>query len=369
MFAILLLLGCLHACSAASPPRWHELHGYTFEKFIADFNKSYGEKETVWRRALFQRELMEVVRHNKMAEATWRAGINKFSDWTEGEKKALRGYNAAAGQAARGGAVAELVQSIKNPQRPASVDWRKASPPILTSVKDQGGCGSCWTFAAAETIESAWALQTGDLQDLSEQQIASCAKNPRHCGGTGGCEGGTAQIAYQHVIDAGGIASEWVYPYSSYDGQDHTCAMPKRFAASLSGFVNVKSNNEDALMDAVAKGPVAVSVDANAWPRYESGIFTGCNDTDPDIDHAVVAVGYGLDDESGQEYWIIRNSWSPSWGEKGYIRLQKGSGTCAWDTKPQDGSGCEGGPPRVYTCGACAVLYDTTYPIVNASKL
>lgn len=127
------------------------------------------------------------------------------------------------------------------------------------------------------------------------------------------------------------------------------------------------SNSYADLQNTVATvGPVAVSVAAGTWARYESGVFGGCNATDPIIDHAVQAVGYGTDPDGG-DYWLIRNSWSTSWGEDGYIRIprQGKNAKCATDTDPSGGSGCNNGPPTVEVCGACGVLYDSAYPIIG----
>ena len=117
-------------------------------------------------------------------------------------------------------------------------------------------------------------------------------------------------------------------------------------------------------MNAVATiGPMAISVDASTWHAYSSGIYNGCNQVNPEIDHAVVLVGYGS--ENGQNYWLVRNSWSASWGEAGYIKLHRGDdeqNTCGLDIKPLDGSACAGQTDPVWVCGTCGILYDTAYP-------
>jgi len=253
------------------------------------------------------------------------------------------------------------------------MDWR-TKPGVLTAVKNQGMCGSCWTFAAVETIESHYALATGYLQDLSEQQIASCAANPKHCGGTGGCEGGTAQIAFQHVIESGGLSSEWTYPYLSYKGDDKQCTLNTTSfaaAAKVESYVNIKSNDEPSLMEAIQKGPIAISVDASSWSRYESGVYDGCNMTSPEIDHAVQLVGYGVEKHAAPnkyevEYWIVRNSWAPTWGEKGFIRIARGGKKmCGVDTNPAEGTGCTGGVKKQTVCGMCGILFDNAYPVIG----
>ena len=186
-----------------------------------------------------------------------------------------------------------------------------------------------------------------------------------HHGGSGGCGGGTAELAFQSIIDQGGIASEWTYPYLSYQGNDSSCQFsPTKTppAAKLQSFVALPTNEEQPLLEAVAThGPIAISVDASTWHDYETGIFNGCNQTNPDIDHAVQLVGYG------PGYWLVRNSWAPTWGENGYIRLLRSassSKSCGTDLTPQDGTACDGSPASVTVCGTCGMLYDNAYPIV-----
>jgi len=219
-------------------------------------------------------------------------------------------------------------------------------------------------------VESHYAIATGYLQDLSEQQIASCAANPQHCGGTGGCQGGTAQIGFDHIIKAGGLSSEWTYPYLSSTGQNEKCtlnATVMKPAATMTSYVNVKGNDYPSLMAAVQKGPVAISVDASTWSSYAGGVYDACNTTSPMIDHAVQLVGYGEDGYGDEgKYWIVRNSWGPQWGENGFIRIARGGAVkCGIDTEPAEGSGCTGGPDKVKVCGMCGILFDNAYPVIQ----
>ena len=220
-------------------------------------------------------------------------------------------------------------------------------------------------------IESHVALATGLLFDLSPEQIAMCAPNPDSCGGTGGCAGATAEIAFEYATNSIGLLQEFQYPYLSYYGKDFDCAMPESQAAvaTINGYVQLPANNYTALMNAIATvGPVAISVDASAWSPYSSGVFSGCNQVNPDIDHAVVLVGYG--EENGQKYWLVRNSWSPTWGEQGYIKLARADTEeqiCGTDVTPHDGTACEGQDEPVTVCGTCGILFDTAYPINAAA--
>ena len=253
-------------------------------------------------------------------------------------------------------------------RRPASLERRRrchiATPltrrPFPLVACPQGHCGSCWAFASTAVLESHVAVRTGMLQELSPQQLVSCAPNPNHCGGTGGCQGSTAELAFEYV-KAHGLASPYSFPYVSWTGANNGQCLSgpqAKAAANISGHVTLPSNDEDALISALVQfGPVAVSVAAEPWHDYESGVFDGCatSGAGTDIDHAVVLVGY--DEDS----LIIRNSWTPRWGEEGYIRLKRTT-ECGMDKSPQDGVGCNGGPASVSVCGMCGVLYDTAYP-------
>ena len=174
------------------------------------------------------------------------------------------------------------------------------------------------------------------------------------------------------------MPSEWTYPYLSGTGKAGTCHGTTPFppehphsgsvmnAANITGHVVVPSNNYNAMMTAIATmGPLAISVDAGAWHDYSGGVFTGGNHTNPTLDHLVQLVGYGTDPQHG-DYWLVRNSWTPLWGEEGYIRLARSATpTCGMDVNPLDGNGCKGGPAAVKVCGQSGVLYDAVYPTVN----
>ena len=370
---------------ALARPTWRELsEDYTFGHYLKDFGKTYerGSEEFVKREAIFNAELKRVLQHNRSGR-TWKEGINQFSDLTSEEMNASKGLhrglmNLQKLKQNRLASAPENVELLKS--LPSSVDWRDHN--VVSAVKDQGKCGSCWTFATAELIESAVALATGELYDLSPQQIVSCCPNPDGCGGTGGCEGGTVNVAIDYITSTTGLASQWTYPYmqevyyNSYTGSNGECmdglTMTKNgktleltpAIVQLEGWEALGTNSYTDLMVALSKGPVAVSVDAD-FGSYEEGIYDGCDASAPLIDHAVVAVGYG--EENGVGYWIIRNSWSASWGEEGYIRLlrrdirtlEDNVPVCGQDPDPSMGTACEGEyDANITVCGTCGVLYD-----------
>ena len=138
--------------------------------------------------------------------------------------------------------------------------------------------GSCWTFGSSETIESYWALATGDLPVLSQQFILDCTANPNSCGGTGGCGGATATLAIQTVVNNGGIPQEWTYPYQSYFAANKGFFGCKNGTendtpfAKVSAHIHLPSNEQDPVIQALSQtGPLITNVDASQWFAYEAG--------------------------------------------------------------------------------------------------
>jgi len=354
------------------------LDSLTFDHFNKDYklNLKAGSSEYVKRKAFFDMELARVKAHNKMNRG-WKETINKFSHLSKDEKRNFHGRNKGARQshmlrAEKSNEIPyDSSKDLKPQDLPKSVDWRTKG--IVSAVKDQGHCGSCWAFAATAVVESAAAKNTGLLFDLSVQQMAFCAPNPDKCGGTGGCSGSTAEIAFDYVTGSNGMLEEFQWGYGAYFGNESACAIPDEAVSKIQigGYTRLPENEYAPVMNAIVKqGPIAISVDASNWHAYHSGIFSGCNQDSPDIDHAVVAVGYG-EEADGTGYWIVRNYWSASWGEAGYIRLARGdeqSIQCGMDTTPQDGTACEGETDAQKVCGTCGILFDTAYP-VNADVI
>jgi len=203
---------------------------------------------------------------------------------------------------------------------PTSVDWRTKN--AVTDIKNQGQCGSCWAFSTTGSVEGAHAIKTGNLVSLSEQQLVDCSTAQ----GNQGCNGGLMDQAFQYIISNNGICSEASYPYTAAQG---TCQTTCTSVATISSFVDVTAGDENALMNAVNIGPVSVAIEADqeCFQFYSGGVLsdTGCG---MQLDHGVLAVGYGTDPSSNQPYWIVKNSWGSSWGESGYVRLIRGQNEC-----------------------------------------
>jgi len=347
---------------------------YTFAEFQAEFGKKYSASETGERERSFLAALAEVRAHNEQSPApSFLKGLSTHADKTEAEWAELKGlhrghfFSHHHALAAKPPATprAGLPKGLATPLFAPSLDWREHG--VVTPVKDQGGCGSCWAFSATEAVESALAmteLQAGaapELIELAPQQLVDCAPNPDDCGGSGGCEGSTQPLAFKYLA-SGGMDLATDYPYKARDGSCKAGSLDA--AVGIKGQVDLPTNNYTALMTAIATvGPIAISVDAS-WGLYESGIFeppaSGIKTT---IDHAVQLVGYGS--ENGKDYWLVRNSWGTSWGEKGYIRLRRygeGKEPCGTDKRPADGFGCKGGPSEITVCGTSGVLSGSSYP-------
>jgi len=256
----------------------------------------------------------------------------------------------------------------------ASIDWRTKN--VVTKPKNQGGCGSCWAFSTAETLESHIAIKTGKLLEFSPQEFVSCAPNPNHCGGSGGCQGSIQPLGFKYAVEKG-ITTEKSYPYRGVTG---TCQPSKiKSVATITGYEVLPTNNYTALMNAVNEQPVAISAAAEPWQLYSGGVYNGNCGTD--VDHAIQLVGYGTQGNTtaarhllggggggkGGDYWLVRNSWGASWGEKGYIRIKRngeGKEPCAMDSTPADGYACtKPTPPKALkVCGVCGILSASSYP-------
>lgn len=307
--------------------------------------------------------------HNS-GNSTWFMGVNEYADLSVEEFKATKMGKVFGGEGSP--TPWDECPSVKNASSPSDwpkdLDWRTKG--VVTDAKNQGGCGSCWTFSTAETLESHIAIQTGKLMTFSEQEFVDCVQNPNDCGGTGGCNGATQWLGFEYAM-AHGVTLEKNYPYEPVTG---TCQPNKVVpAAHIKSYCRLPhasatytaAKQYDDLMNAVVhQGPIAISAAAEPWQLYSHGVFDGPCGTD--VDHAIVLVGYGA--EMDKDYWLVRNSWGSDWGEKGYIRIRRDGSTskgeqCATDKTPGDGTACKGDPKTMEVCGLCGLMSDSSYPI------
>jgi len=354
-----------------------------FESFIELHERSYqeGSAEFAERKALYQERKADSEMHNSNPDRLWTAGVNKLWDWTESELKTLRGWDGS--MMPDGGSTRSVRKHATFLQQASELPAEKMWTSLVTGqhIRNQGDCGSCWAIAVSTVLMGHAEIYTGTARTFSAEQIVHCTPNPRHCGGDGGCKGATAELAMDFVLKNGCPEASEV-PYTASDGAcsansgsatsvmalaliDETAAAGTGTGGSafgMTGWETLPKNEYEPLMRALAQlGPVAVSVAADTWFNYESGVFNGCG-KDAVIDHAVTAMGYGED--AGRKYWTIQNSWGPEWGEKGTIRLERHDtgDYCGVNNDPQKGVACQGETAPVPVCGMCGVLFDSVVP-------
>jgi len=214
-------------------------------------------------------------------------------------------------------------EAKSNLAAPTSFDWRTKG--AVTHVKDQGQCGSCWAFSAVANIEGVNFVKNGKLEEFSEQQLVDCDHN-----GDQGCNGGLMDQAFEYLVENGGLETEADYPY---EGSDDSCSFDEsKVAVKLTGFHDISSNEDEIAKVLAEVGPLSVGINASPFQFYGGGILkptkSSCNPSQ--LNHGVTIVGYGV--EGTTKFWIIKNSWGASWGEEGYIRLQRGTGACGVNT-------------------------------------
>lgn len=252
-----------------------------------------------------------LVQSENSKNSNFKLSLNKFSDWPKERLKRLFGF---INISYRDGGE----EFDDNPTVADELDWSAGDTNVLPPVKDQGSCGSCWAFTVQSTIESHLKINHKDLVALSEQNLVSCDTT------NSGCNGGNMNKAYNWIKENGGVCSAHSYPYSA---KDESCSLPcdGGYIAKINGYQYISS--EASLKRALNVGPVAAGVQSSSdiFQAYSEGIIdhSACG---TDVDHAVTVVGYGT--ENGVDYWKIRNSWGPDWGEDGYFRIKRGENIC-----------------------------------------
>jgi C1A family cysteine protease len=306
MIAILL---CLALCASAFT---EEENRSLWQKFTQQYNKVYEPSEYYYRYKVFCANLAKIEAHNALGKS-YTMGMNEFGDLTWDEFRASH-LSPSPVRSLPLNTVSLNLEDI-----PEEIDWVEKG--MVTPVKNQGQCGSCWAFSAVAAMETTYGLGNKKPIDLSEQELVDCSKSY----GNEGCNGGLMDYAFKYVIDKKGIASDKDYPYKARDQQCNT--KPKKVPhTDFKEFVDVPENNTDELKAACATTAISVAIEADQYQFqfYSGGVFD--DECGTNLDHGVTLVGYGHDEESDKDFWKVKNSWGASWGESGYIRMIRKDG-------------------------------------------
>merc|ERR1711934_27945 len=318
-FALAALPAIAAAIDAAS---------FSYLNYLATFNKNYENQEEFAMRVNRYVEVDAFIQEHNETNASYSVGHNQFSDWTAAEYKSILGYKR------------DELRTPKTPKQfdtsrnASSVNWVDAG--AVTPVKNQGQCGSRWSFSTTGALEGAYEIASGNLVSLSEQQFVDCDKVDS------GCSGGLMDNGF-NFAKSNALCTEESYPYKAKGG---TCAAASCTVGlakgTVTGYKDVSADSESAMMSAVSQQPVSIAIEADksVFQLYKSGVLQSTRGSS--LDHGVLLVGYGTED--GTDYWKVKNSWGASWGDAGYVKLLRGKG----------GS------------GECGLLKQASYPVVSS---
>ncbi|XP_045184511.2 procathepsin L-like [Mercenaria mercenaria] len=309
-----VVLGCLLATSLA----FNAFLDNEWESYKTAYGKQYERRVEGLRRVIWERNIKYIEQHNLEADRglhTYRLGMNEYGDMTNDEFVSLmNGYKQNVSRSVCSKFTPPL--NVNLGDLPDSVDWRKQG--YVTEIKNQGQCGSCWSFSTTGSLEGQNFKKTGKLVSLSEKNLMDCSKPE----GNMGCEGGLMDQAFAYVIKNKGIDTEESYPYQPRNGKCHFKS--EDIGATETSCMDIDVGSEDDLQAAVATvGPISVAIDAShsSFQLYRSGVYNERRCSSKKLDHGVLAVGYGT--EESKDYWLVKNSWGKSWGQEGYIMMSR----------------------------------------------
>jgi C1A family cysteine protease len=319
--ATLAAFGTASADFAVAGPEPHSELDYQlqFAEWMQEYNKQYDTMEMFYRFGIFKQNLLKIEAHNA-GDHSYTLGVNQFMDMSDSEFKKVH----LSGIAQNGfyrtaeGKTACTPASFKAPTA-KTVDWTAKG--MVSGVKNQQQCGSCWAFSTTGSIEAHAAIKSGKAPvPLSEQQLVDCSSSY----GNQGCNGGLMDNAFEFLADNGGSCTEAAYPYTAAQGQ---CQTSCQKVQTVSGCMDIQVGDVDMLKGAIEQaGPVSIAIEADqlAFQFYHGGVLTGRCGTK--LDHGVLLVGY--DDTYTTPYWKVKNSWGESWGEQGYLRIEQAGDKC-----------------------------------------
>lgn len=315
---VALALASIAAATPESDPKWPD-----FQAFIEKYGREYASpSEVAGRFEIFKDNLVRIDERN--ARGNEKHGINKFADWSPEEFSNRLLGRVAGNWSAMKRKYPTTMSFDELKAKTDSVDW--CAQGACTPVKDQGQCGSCWAFGGTEMVESDYFLRFGELHDLSTQQPTSCDT------ACGGCNGGNAVSVWQYIAANGGQDSAEAYPYTSGTTQQtgfckSSLVTPANYQAGVEEafWVSLGAADEGNILADVVLTPLSVAVAAEGlWQTYTGGIVTASSGCGTSLDHNVQVTGYNAEGN----YYIVRNSWTSSWGEDGFIYVEAGSNVC-----------------------------------------
>lgn len=319
-----IIAACLLVAATAEVLRFESLTHVDkqWEDFKVTHKKKYESiHEENARKDIFIGNLKKIEMHNYLHDKgmkSYRLGVNEYADMGSQEFRTfMNGFKPSNYTKHPRDKMTYLgLSPFLKVQLPEKVDWREQG--AVTPVKNQGQCGSCWSFSATGSLEGQHFRKTGKLVSLSEQNLVDCSTE----WGNNGCNGGLMDNAYQYIKDNDGIDTEQSYPYMA---EDEPCHFKSRnVGATDNGAVDLPQGDEQALKEAVASiGPISIAIDAShqSFQLYASGVYDEPECSSTALDHGVLIVGYGTED--GQDYWLVKNSWGPTWGREGYIYMAR----------------------------------------------
>ncbi|XP_050718457.1 trophozoite cysteine proteinase-like isoform X10 [Eriocheir sinensis] len=303
----------------------HDLgHMGMFKTFMKQHSKTYKNKAEFKKRfKIFHQNMKKAHILQQNERGTAKYGPTKFADLTEREFRRMLGFHPHMKPATSSMERA----AIPDVEVPVSFDWREHG--VVTPIKNQGMCGSCWAFSTTGNVEGQWALKHKQLYSLSEQELVDCDTEDE------GCNGGLPENAYDAIAKLGGLEVEDDYPY---EGDDETCHFNRSLAkVTVNGSVELPADEVAIAKWLTQNGPISIGINANALQFYVGGVSHPlkflCNPKS--LDHGMLIVGYGIHTTKylhrKQPFWIVKNSWGEDWGEQGYYRVYRGDGTCGVD--------------------------------------